>query len=257
MKSAWRCAPNWKSSDGDGIHPRRGARRPTAGFGLRHGAPVGPEARRQEGSGGHRPAEAGGQAVRGPVPADDAQAHARGHAQGRPVRFPADADAAVDGRRAAGAAPGHAGHRAVEGHPGPDARKANRATCPRTPSQIGQGGDLDFRTGGSREDVGAAERDAQQPPQRSGWRPEGAPEHVVDFVSKMARAANLASQESGVPARLIMGQAALESGWGKREIMHADGTTSHNLFGIKAGASWKARSSTCSRPNTRMAWRKR
>ena len=67
---------------------------------------------------------------------------------------------------------------------------------------------------------------------------EGAPDHVVDFVSRMSHAANAAAQQSGVPARLILGQAALESGWGKREIMHADGRTSHNVFGIKAGSSW-------------------
>ena len=35
-----------------------------------------------------------------------------------------------------------------------------------------------------------------------------------------------------------MAQAALESGWGKRDIKLADGSTSHNLFGIKANKSW-------------------
>ncbi|OZI45005.1 flagellar assembly peptidoglycan hydrolase FlgJ [Bordetella genomosp. 5] len=70
---------------------------------------------------------------------------------------------------------------------------------------------------------------------------EGAPEHVVAFVSKMSRAANAAADQSGVPARLILGQAALESGWGKREIKHPDGSTSYNLFGIKAGSSWKGK----------------
>jgi flagellar protein FlgJ len=44
-----------------------------------------------------------------------------------------------------------------------------------------------------------------------------------------------------VPAKFIVSQAALESGWGKQEIKHADGLPSHNLFGIKAGASWKGR----------------
>ncbi len=39
--------------------------------------------------------------------------------------------------------------------------------------------------------------------------------------------------------QFILGQAALESGWGKRDIKHADGSTSHNLFGIKAGGNWK------------------
>jgi peptidoglycan hydrolase FlgJ len=33
-------------------------------------------------------------------------------------------------------------------------------------------------------------------------------------------------------------QAAHETGWGQRNIKNADGTPSHNLFGIKAGASW-------------------
>ncbi len=108
--------------------------------------------------------------------------------------------------------------------------------------RIGQGGDLDFRTGGSRE-VSALLNVMRnnRPSDRALAAAEGAPEHVVDFVSKMARAANLASQQSGVPARLIMGQAALESGWGKREIKHDDGSTSYNLFGIKAGANWKGK----------------
>jgi flagellar protein FlgJ len=39
----------------------------------------------------------------------------------------------------------------------------------------------------------------------------------------------------------MLGQAALESGWGKREIQNADGSASHNLFGIKAGPGWKGK----------------
>jgi flagellar protein FlgJ len=38
-----------------------------------------------------------------------------------------------------------------------------------------------------------------------------------------------------------LGQAALESGWGKHEIKGADGTASHNLFGIKATGNWKGK----------------
>jgi flagellar protein FlgJ len=70
---------------------------------------------------------------------------------------------------------------------------------------------------------------------------EGAPDHVVDFVSQMATAAKNAERQSGVPARLILGQAALESGWGQREIRYPDGRSSYNLFGIKAGDSWKGK----------------
>lgn len=59
-----------------------------------------------------------------------------------------------------------------------------------------------------------------------------------EFVNKMLPHALQASQASGVPPQLILGQAALESGWGKREIPMKDGSGSHNLFGIKAGAGW-------------------
>jgi peptidoglycan hydrolase FlgJ len=62
-----------------------------------------------------------------------------------------------------------------------------------------------------------------------------------DFVRRMTPAAVQASRESGVPAQLIMGQAALESGWGQREIRLPDGGNSYNLFGIKAGASWNGK----------------
>jgi len=43
---------------------------------------------------------------------------------------------------------------------------------------------------------------------------------------------------TGVPARFILAQAALESGWGDREIRDAAGQASHNLFGVKAGRGW-------------------
>jgi len=63
--------------------------------------------------------------------------------------------------------------------------------------------------------------------------------HVEAFISRLLPAAQRASQESGVPAQLIMAQAALESGWGRREIRTTDGQPSYNLFGIKADKSWK------------------
>ncbi|OGS90563.1 MAG: flagellar rod assembly protein/muramidase FlgJ [Gallionellales bacterium GWA2_60_18] len=59
-----------------------------------------------------------------------------------------------------------------------------------------------------------------------------------DFVSRMLPHAIQASRNSGVPPQLMLGQAALESGWGRREIRMADGSNSHNLFGIKAGTGW-------------------
>jgi flagellar protein FlgJ len=36
----------------------------------------------------------------------------------------------------------------------------------------------------------------------------------------------------------MLAQAALETGWGQRMPRNADGSSSHNLFGIKAGDGW-------------------
>lgn len=60
-------------------------------------------------------------------------------------------------------------------------------------------------------------------------------------MNRMLPHALQASQSTGVPTHLMLGQAALESGWGKREIRMADGSNSYNLFGIKAGAAWNGK----------------
>jgi len=61
------------------------------------------------------------------------------------------------------------------------------------------------------------------------------------FVASIWGHAQSAAKELGVDARALVAQAALETGWGKRQIKHADGNTSHNLFGIKA-TGWKGQS---------------
>jgi flagellar protein FlgJ len=58
------------------------------------------------------------------------------------------------------------------------------------------------------------------------------------FMDRFAAHANEASRSSGLPANYMLGQAALETGWGKKEIKAADGTLSFNLFGIKATPNW-------------------
>jgi len=58
------------------------------------------------------------------------------------------------------------------------------------------------------------------------------------FVERMWNDAKVAEARVGVPAEFMLGQAALESGWGKREVVGVDGTASHNLFGIKATGGW-------------------
>lgn len=67
------------------------------------------------------------------------------------------------------------------------------------------------------------------------------PKHVQDFHASVAAYAEDASRSTGIPAKFMIGQAALETGWGKHQIKAADGTPSYNLFGIKAGADWKGK----------------
>ena len=61
------------------------------------------------------------------------------------------------------------------------------------------------------------------------------------FVNQLLDEAQVAQARTGVPAEFMLGQAALESGWGRNEIVARDGSRSHNLFGIKATPNWKGR----------------
>ncbi|MBK1703330.1 flagellar assembly peptidoglycan hydrolase FlgJ [Halochromatium glycolicum] len=64
-------------------------------------------------------------------------------------------------------------------------------------------------------------------------------EHVQAFLEPLAGPAQAASRRTGVPAELILAQAALETGWGQYQILTPEGQNSHNLFGIKAGSQWQ------------------
>jgi len=50
--------------------------------------------------------------------------------------------------------------------------------------------------------------------------------------------AERAARQLGVTPIALVAQAALETDWGRRIPQSADGQSSNNLFGIKAGASW-------------------
>jgi flagellar protein FlgJ len=67
------------------------------------------------------------------------------------------------------------------------------------------------------------------------------PAHVREFQEKLSADAEAASKATGIPAKFMLGQAALESGWGRREIKTVDGSTSHNIFGMKATSKWKGK----------------
>ncbi len=66
----------------------------------------------------------------------------------------------------------------------------------------------------------------------------------ADFVQQHQQAAERVEQQSGIPSEFMLGQAAHETGWGRREIRNADGSTSFNLFGIKAGPGWTGKVAT-------------
>lgn len=72
-----------------------------------------------------------------------------------------------------------------------------------------------------------------QPTAAGGTTPQAA------FLQRLMPHARAAERETGVAASFILGQAALESGWGKAELRNADGSQSFNLFGVKAAAGWK------------------
>lgn len=72
--------------------------------------------------------------------------------------------------------------------------------------------------------------------QRTPLRPPASAQEFVDRVTADAKAAEAST---GIPAAFMISQAALETGWGKKEIKMADGSNSFNLFGIKAGSNWK------------------
>ncbi|MBS0580758.1 MAG: glucosaminidase domain-containing protein [Proteobacteria bacterium] len=68
-----------------------------------------------------------------------------------------------------------------------------------------------------------------------------------NFVRSVWPQAQQAARELGVHPIGLVAQAALESNWGRSVPRHGNGDSSHNLFGIKAGAGWggaAARSAT-------------
>ena len=59
-----------------------------------------------------------------------------------------------------------------------------------------------------------------------------------DFIHAMWPHAEAAGGELGVSPEVLLAQSALETGWGRHVMRQADGSSSHNLFGIKADPRW-------------------
>ena len=63
-----------------------------------------------------------------------------------------------------------------------------------------------------------------------------------EFVETMLPMAEKAAARLGVDPHYLVAQAALETGWGKSVIRQSDGSSSYNLFGIKAHGGWQGES---------------
>lgn len=63
-------------------------------------------------------------------------------------------------------------------------------------------------------------------------------ESPQEFIESLLPHAQAAADKLGVDPRIILSQAALETGWGRYMIADGDGNNSHNFFGIKADARW-------------------
>ena len=60
-----------------------------------------------------------------------------------------------------------------------------------------------------------------------------------EFVARIWPQAVKAAAALGVPAKTLVAQAALETGWGRKTVRGAGGEEAHNLFGIKATGNWR------------------
>jgi flagellar protein FlgJ len=73
----------------------------------------------------------------------------------------------------------------------------------------------------------------------SGSAGAGAGQTPSEFVHRMLPPIQRAAGALGLDPLGMLAQAALETGWGQRMPRNADGSSSHNMFGIKAGDEWR------------------
>ena len=62
-----------------------------------------------------------------------------------------------------------------------------------------------------------------------------------DFVRQLHPYAEQAARELGVEPKVLLAQAALETGWGRSLIRNSNGSNSFNLFNIKADKAWQGK----------------
>jgi len=63
-------------------------------------------------------------------------------------------------------------------------------------------------------------------------------EQPKDFVTALIEPAKYVEKKLNIPFEVVIAQAALETGWGKKVIQTEQGKSSNNLFNIKADSRW-------------------
>ena len=81
--------------------------------------------------------------------------------------------------------------------------------------------------------TGTTSQSEIKPPDQSNWNTAQA------FIRDVLPQAKTAASILGVSPGLLVAQSALETGWGKHIMTRPDGSSAFNLFGIKAGPSWR------------------
>lgn len=83
-------------------------------------------------------------------------------------------------------------------------------------------------------------------PMQSTTEVSGALKSKQHFVDSLLPMAKQAAAELGVDPKILVAQAALETGWGKSVIKNRDGSSTHNLFNIKASKAWAGKQANVS-----------
>jgi len=85
-----------------------------------------------------------------------------------------------------------------------------------------------------------AQLDATQKPELSSGIEEW--QSPREFLADLHPFAKQVEKDLGVPSHVLLAQATLETGWGRKLPRHPDGRNSFNLFGIKADGRWSGQS---------------
>lgn len=123
-------------------------------------------------------------------------------------------------------------HGGLQGGDLPTASRAGEALTEESPTRFLDALELKPAGSGYESTAGAASESTDSTGRER-------PAHVAEFLRELRGPAQAASRTTGVPAELILAQAALETGWGRNEIPTGDGNNSYNLFGIKTGSQWQ------------------